>query len=114
MKIHYTSIINFYAAKVRESKNNLKVRQPSTTITYTMAQQIELKEFLELVKKEYAAKAQITIKTNLKVNAKGKTIRQTKFKLRAPKHKYTTIVDSPTRAKQVKQVLTDKNVVEIK
>ncbi|GMM41632.1 hypothetical protein FOG51_03064 [Hanseniaspora uvarum] len=79
-----------------------------------MAQKIELKEFLELVKKEHAAKALITIKTNKKINARGKTFKQTKFKLRSSKHKYTAIVDSANRAKQVKDILADKNIKEIK
>ncbi|CDR36508.1 CYFA0S01e02036g1_1 [Cyberlindnera fabianii] len=69
-----------------------------------MAREIkDTKQFLELTKRADVTSA--SIKTNKKVNAAGKVIKQTKFKVRGSKHLYTFILNDEEKAKKVTQAL---------
>lgn len=45
------------------------------------------------------------IKTNKKLNAKGKQFKQTKFKVRGSRYQYTLVVNDVTKAKKLQQSL---------
>ncbi|KAL6940763.1 60S ribosomal protein L38 [Hanseniaspora vineae] len=69
-----------------------------------MAREVsDIKEFLELTRRADIQTA--TIKINKKVNAKGKSFRQTKFKVRGSRHLYTLIVNDAAKAKKLIQAL---------
>ncbi|VEU22367.1 DEKNAAC103491 [Brettanomyces naardenensis] len=69
-----------------------------------MAREItDIKQFVELARRADVKTA--TVKTNYKLNAKGKTFKQTKFKVRGAKYLYTLIVNDATKAKKLIQSL---------
>ncbi|KAH3901692.1 60S ribosomal protein L38 [Saccharomycodes ludwigii] len=69
-----------------------------------MAREVtDIKQFLELTRRADIKTA--TIKVNKKLNKKGKSFRQTKFKVRGSKNLYTLIVDDAAKAKKLIQAL---------
>ena len=69
-----------------------------------MAREVsDIKEFLELTRRADIKTA--TIKINKKVNAKGKSFRQTKFKVSGSRNLYTLIVNDAAKAKKLIQAL---------
>lgn len=69
-----------------------------------MAREIkDIKKFIELTRRADIKSA--TIKTNKKLNAKGKIVKESKFKVRGSKHLYTLSVIDSEKAKKLKQAL---------
>ncbi|KAG0674765.1 60S ribosomal protein L38 [Kluyveromyces marxianus] len=69
-----------------------------------MAKEIaDIKEFLELIRRQDVNSA--TVKINKKLNRNGKAFRQTKFKLRGSRYLYTLIVNDAAKAKKLLQSL---------
>lgn len=69
-----------------------------------MAREIaDIKEFLELIRRQDVKNA--TVKINKKLNKNGKAFRQTKFKLRGSRYLYTLIVNDAGKAKKLLQSL---------
>ncbi|CDO93362.1 unnamed protein product [Kluyveromyces dobzhanskii CBS 2104] len=69
-----------------------------------MAKEIaDIKEFLELIRRQDVNSA--TVKINKKLNKNGKAFRQTKFKLRGSKYLYTLSVNDAGKAKKLLQSL---------
>ncbi|BAO40063.1 60S ribosomal protein L38 [Kluyveromyces marxianus] len=69
-----------------------------------MAKEIaDIKEFLELIRRQDVNSA--TVKINKKLNKNGKAFRQTKFKLRGSRYLYTLIVNDAAKAKKLLQSL---------
>ncbi|CAH01862.1 Rpl38 [Kluyveromyces lactis] len=69
-----------------------------------MAKEIaDIKEFLELIRRQDVNSA--TVKINKKLNKNGKAFRQTKFKLRGSRYLYTLIVNDAGKAKKLLQSL---------
>ncbi|QPG74752.1 60S ribosomal protein L38 [Brettanomyces nanus] len=69
-----------------------------------MAKEItDIKQFVELARRADVKTA--TVKTNFKLNARGKKFKQTKFKVRGARYLYTLIVDDATKAKKLVQSL---------
>jgi hypothetical protein len=58
---------------------------------------------LELTRRADVTSA--SIKVNKKVNAKGKVVKQTKFKVRGSRYLYTLIVADEDKAKKLQQAL---------
>nr|5IT7_kk Chain kk, KLLA0C18216p [Kluyveromyces lactis] len=63
----------------------------------------DIKEFLELIRRQDVNSA--TVKINKKLNKNGKAFRQTKFKLRGSRYLYTLIVNDAGKAKKLLQSL---------
>ncbi|OBA23152.1 ribosomal protein L38e [Metschnikowia bicuspidata var. bicuspidata NRRL YB-4993] len=69
-----------------------------------MAREIkDIKEFVELARRADITSA--TVKVNKKVNPKGKTFKQTKFKVRGSRYQYTLVVNDTAKAKKLQQSL---------
>lgn len=69
-----------------------------------MAKEIaDIKEFLELIRRQDVNSA--TVKINKKLNKNGKAFRQTKFKLRGSRYLYTLMVNDAAKAKKLLQSL---------
>ncbi|KAG7194517.1 60S ribosomal protein L38 [Scheffersomyces spartinae] len=69
-----------------------------------MAREIkDIKEFVELARRSDIKSA--VVKVNKKLNANGKVIKQTKFKVRGTKYQYTLVVNDASKAKKVQQTL---------
>lgn len=69
-----------------------------------MAREIkDIKEFVELARRADVKSA--VVKTNKKINAKGKAFKQTKFKVRGLKHLYTLVLNDTAKAKKLQQSL---------
>lgn len=69
-----------------------------------MAKEIHhIKEFVELARRADVTSA--AIKTNKKLNANGKVIKQTKFKIRGSRYQYTLKLNDQSKAKKLQQSL---------
>lgn len=69
-----------------------------------MAKEItHIKQFVELARRSDVKSA--SIKVNKITNAKGKSVKQTKFKIRGSKSLYTLKLDDSSKAKKLQQSL---------
>ncbi|CAG57704.1 uncharacterized protein GVI51_A00803 [Nakaseomyces glabratus] len=69
-----------------------------------MAREVtDIKQFLELTRRNDVQSA--TVKINKKLNKNGKQFRQTKFKVRGSRHLYTLTVNDAGKAKKLIQSL---------
>ncbi|CCE78227.1 Piso0_000844 [Millerozyma farinosa CBS 7064] len=69
-----------------------------------MAREIkDIKEFVELTRRSDIDN--VVIKVNNKLNANGKKIKQTKFKVRGSRYQYTLVVNDAAKAKKLQQSL---------
>ncbi|KAH3682220.1 hypothetical protein WICPIJ_006811 [Wickerhamomyces pijperi] len=69
-----------------------------------MAREIkDIKQFIELTKRADVKNA--SIKTNKKVNANGKIVKETKFKIRGAKYLYTLVVADASKTEKLIQAL---------
>lgn len=69
-----------------------------------MAREIkDIKQFIELTKRADVKSA--SIKTNKKVNAAGKVVKETKFKIRGSRYLYTLVVADASKTEKLIQAL---------
>jgi hypothetical protein len=69
-----------------------------------MAREIkDIKQFIELTRRADIKSA--SIKINKKLNAKGKVVKESKFKIRGSKHLYTLSVIDADKAAKLRQAL---------
>ncbi|CUM55031.1 unnamed protein product [Debaryomyces tyrocola] len=63
----------------------------------------DIKEFVELARRSDIKSA--VVKVNKALNANGKKIKQTKFKVRGSRYQYTLVVNDAAKAKKLQQSL---------
>ncbi|CAN3365399.1 large ribosomal subunit protein eL38 [Diutina catenulata] len=69
-----------------------------------MAREIkDIKEFVELARRSDVKSA--IVKVNKVLNARGKPIKQTKFKVRGARYQYTLVLNDAAKAKKLQQSL---------
>ncbi len=94
---------NYFTFKITTEYINLSGPITNKSCDFIQREITDIKQFVELARRADVKKA--TVKINYKLNAKGRTFKQTKFKIRGAKYLYTLIVNDATKAKKLTQSL---------